>query len=213
MTETILSPGIYIQETDQSFIPPGQTATGLAIVGPTEKGAAYVPTDVTSFADSLAGLNRGGLGAAINTRFKLFKADRDLLYTSRINPITKFNDSGVVIYGQKTLQVTPTALDRINVRRLLINLKRFVSDKARAFVFEQNTNATRKKLANIINPYLDSVKSNQGLYAYRVVIDDSNNTSDVIDRNELDVKIYISPTKTIEFILLNFNISPSGVSF
>ena len=80
-------------------------------------------------------------------------------------------------------------------------------------MFEQNTNATRKKLANIINPYLESVKSNQGLYAYRVVIDDSNNTSDVIDRNQLDVKIFISPTKTIEFILLNFNISPSGVSF
>lgn len=160
-----------------------------------------------------AGIRRGGLGGAVDMRYRLFKSDRDTLYQARINPITKFTNSGVVVYGQKTLQVAETVLNRINVRRLLINLKIFVQDNSRLFVFEQNTNATRLKLSNIINPYMESVKSNQGLYAYRVVIDDSNNDSDVIDRNELDVKIYISPVKTIEFILLTFNISATGASF
>ena len=104
----------------------------------------------------------------IDTRYRLYKTDRDSLYAARINPITRFTNSGVVIYGQKTMQVAETALNMINVRRLLINLKRFVIDSCRSFVFEQNTNATRLKLSNIINPYMDNVKANQGLYAYRV---------------------------------------------
>jgi phage tail sheath protein FI len=143
--------------------------------------------------------------------YRLYKADRDALYRGRVNPITKFTTSGVVIYGQKTLQVAET--NRINVRRLLISLRRFGGDTCKGFVFEQNTNATRIKLKNILNPYMESVKNKQGLYAYQVVVDDTNNTSDVIDRNELAVTIKIAPTRTIEFVLLTFVISPTGVSF
>jgi hypothetical protein len=157
-----------------------------------------------------AGLNRGGLGSVIDTRYRLYKTDRDLLYKARINPITKFTNSGVVIWGQKTLQVADTALNRINVRRLLINLEQFIGDNSLAFVFEQNSNATRIKMKNIINPYMESVKNKQGLYAYRVQIDESNNTNDVIDRNQLVVSIYVSPTKTTEFIILKFNVGATG---
>src|SRR3954466_5393149 len=160
-----------------------------------------------------AGLTRGGLGGAIDTRYRLYKSDRDALYQGRVNPITKFTSKGVVIFGQKTLQVANTALNRINVRRLLIALRLFIQDKSSQFVFEQNTNATRVKLKNILNPYMESVKTKQGLYAYQVVIDDTNNTSDVIDRNELQVSIKIAPTKTIEFVLLTFVINTSGVTF
>jgi phage tail sheath protein FI len=160
-----------------------------------------------------AGLNRGGLGGAIDTKIRLSKADRDALYKNRINPIAKFPNGGIVIWGQKTLQVRDTALNRINVRRLLINLRRFVGDTAKNYVFENNTTATRNKLVNAIVPYMENVQLKQGLYAFRVQIDDTLNTSDVIDRNQLIGKIYISPAKGIEFILLEFNIQPSGATF
>ena len=160
-----------------------------------------------------AGLNRGGLGGAIDTRIRLSKADRDALYQARVNPIAKFPNSGVVIWGQKTLQAKDTALNRINVRRLLINLRRFVSDTAKNYVFENNTAATRNKLVGDIVPYMENVQLKQGLYAFRVEIDETLNTSDVIDRNQLIGKIYISPAKGIEFILLEFNIQPTGANF
>ena len=160
-----------------------------------------------------AGLNRGGLGGAIDTKYRLYKADRNLLYQARINPLVKSNNNGVSIWGQKTLQVADTALNRINVRRLLITLKNFISNASNAFVFEQNTNNTQIKLKGILNPFMENVKQKQGLYAYRIQVDDANNTADVIDRNELIVNIYVSPTKTIEFILLNFSISATGVNF
>jgi hypothetical protein len=160
-----------------------------------------------------AGLNRGGIGGAIDTRIRLSKADRDALYQARINPIAKFPNSGVVIWGQKTLQVKDTALNRINVRRLLINLRTFVSNTAKNYVFENNTDATRNKLVGDIVPYMENVQLKQGLYAFRVEIDDVLNTNDVIDRNQLIGKIYISPAKGIEFILLEFNIQPTGATF
>jgi phage tail sheath protein FI len=139
--------------------------------------------------------------------------DRDALYQARINPIAKFPNSGVVIWGQKTLQVKDTALNRINVRRLLINLRTFVSNTAKNYVFENNTDATRNKLVGDIVPYMENVQLKQGLYAFRVEIDDVLNTNDVIDRNQLIGKIYISPAKGIEFILLEFNIQPTGATF
>jgi hypothetical protein len=160
-----------------------------------------------------AGLNRGGLGGVIDTRIRLSKSDRDTLYASRINPIVKFQDSNVVIWGQKTLQVRETALNRINVRRLLIELRDFIGNSSRNFVFEQNTLATRDKFLAIVTPYMESVQSRQGLYAFRIQMDETLNTNDVIDRNQLVGKIYISPTKTIEFILLEFNIQPTGSTF
>lgn len=160
-----------------------------------------------------AGLNRGGLGGAIDTRIRLTKADRDVLYNGRVNPIAKFQNTGVVIWGQKTLQVKDTALNRINVRRLLINLRGYISNVALNYVFENNTLATRNQLIAAIVPYMESVQTRQGLYAFRVQIDDALNTNDVIDRNQLIGKIYVSPVKSIEFILLEFNINGTGVSF
>lgn len=160
-----------------------------------------------------AGLNRGGLTGAIDTRVRLTKADRDALYAGRVNPIAKFQTSGVVIWGQKTLQVRDTALNRINVRRLLINLREYISNVALNYVFENNTLATRNNLISAITPYMESVQTRQGLYAFRIQIDDTLNTNDVIDRNQLVGKIYVSPVKSIEFILLEFNITATGVNF
>jgi hypothetical protein len=184
----------------------------------------YVPTSVAvpeayAYNDSIAaewfapaGMSRGGLGV-IDTRVRLSKKERDLLYSARINPIVKFPNSGPVIWGQKTLQVKDTALNRINVRRLLIKLRTYISDIAKNFVFENNTVETRNKLINKINPYMESVQSRQGLYAFRVQIDEVLNTNDVIDRYQLQGKIFVSPAKSIEFILLEFNIQPTGATF
>ena len=157
-----------------------------------------------------AGLNRGGLGGVIDTRMRLSKADRDALYAARINPITKFANTGVVIYGQKTLQVKDSALNRVNVRRLLISIRRYMSDVSRGFVFEQNTIQTRNKFLSIVNPYLESVQNKQGLYAFNIDISEALNTADVIDRNQLLVKLYLYPTKSIEFIIMEFNIQPTS---
>jgi phage tail sheath protein FI len=160
-----------------------------------------------------AGINRGGLSQVIRAEQKLPQTSRDTLYTSKVNPIATFPGTGTVVYGQKTLQTKASALDRVNVRRLLISLKSYISQVANGLVFEQNTIATRQNFLNQVNPYLASVQQRQGLYAFKVVMDDSNNTADVIDRNQLVGAIYLQPTKTAEFIYLNFNILPTGVTF
>jgi uncharacterized protein len=160
-----------------------------------------------------AGINRGGLGNVIRAEQKLPQTSRDTLYTGKVNPIATFPGTGVVVYGQKTLQTKASALDRVNVRRLLISLKSYIGQVAQNLVFEQNTIATRNTFLSQVNPYLESVQQRQGLYAFKVVMDDSNNTADVIDRNQLVGAIYLQPTKTAEFIYLNFNILPTGVSF
>jgi uncharacterized protein len=160
-----------------------------------------------------AGINRGGLGQVIQAERKLINSNRDTLYQGKVNPIATFPNTGVVVFGQKTLQKQASALDRINVRRLLIELKGYISQVADNLVFEQNTTATRNQFLAQVNPYLESVQQRQGLYAFRVVMDDSNNTPDVVDRNELRGAIYLQPTKTAEFIYLDFNILPTGVTF
>jgi hypothetical protein len=160
-----------------------------------------------------AGINRGGLGTVRQAERKLSQSDRDTLYSSKVNPIATFPGRGVVVFGQKTLQTQASALDRVNVRRLLIALKSYISQVADNLVFEQNTVATRNQFLSQVNPYLDSVQQRQGLYAFRVVMDDTNNTADVIDRNQLIGAIYLQPTKTAEFIYLNFNILPTGATF
>jgi len=160
-----------------------------------------------------AGINRGGLSTVVRAEQKLTQANRDSLYTGKVNPIATFPGTGVVVYGQKTLQTKASALDRVNVRRLLIALKSYISQVANNLVFEQNTIATRNAFLAQVNPYLASVQQRQGLYAFKVVMDDSNNTADVIDRNQMVGQIYIQPTKTAEFIYLNFNILPTGVEF
>ena len=160
-----------------------------------------------------AGINRGGLSTVIRAERKLAQSDRDTLYINKVNPIATFPGQGVVVYGQKTLQAKPSALDRVNVRRLLIALKSYISQIANNLIFEQNTAATRNAFLAQVNPYLASVQQRQGLYAFKVVMDDTNNTSDVIDRNQLVGQIYLQPTKTAEFIYLDFNITPTGVAF
>jgi hypothetical protein len=160
-----------------------------------------------------AGINRGGLGAVRQAERKLTNANRDTLYQAKVNPIATFPGTGIVVFGQKTLQTKASALDRVNVRRLLITLKNYISQIADTLVFEQNTAATRNTFLSQVNPYLESVQQRQGLYAFKVVMDNSNNTPDVIDRNELIGAVYLQPTKTAEFIYLDFNILPTGATF
>jgi phage tail sheath protein FI len=160
-----------------------------------------------------AGINRGGLGNVIRVEQKLSQTTRDTLYLGKVNPIATFPGTGVVVYGNKTLQTQASALDRVNVRRLLISLKSYIGQVANTIVFEQNTVATRNQFLGQVNPYLESVQQRQGVYAFKVVMNDSNNTPDVIDRNQLVGAIYIQPTKTAEFIYLNFNITPTGTTF
>ena len=160
-----------------------------------------------------AGLNRGGVPSVIRAERRLQQTDRDTLYTGNVNPLATFPGTGVCVWGQKTLQRKPTALDRVNVRRLLIALKEYIGGVSRNLVFEQNTTVTRNSFLARVNPYLESVVQRQGLYAYKVVMDDTNNTADVVDRNQLVGQIYIQPTKTAEFIILNYNILPTGATF
>ena len=160
-----------------------------------------------------AGLNRGGLSNVIEVKSRLTHDERDTLYENRINPIATFPGQGATVFGQKTLQARPSALDRINVRRLLIALKKFIASSSRYLLFENNTAATRNRFLSIVNPYLESVQQRQGLYAFRVIMDESNNTPDIIDRNILKGEIFIQPAKTAEFIVLDFNVLPTGAAF
>jgi hypothetical protein len=192
------------RETGKLFFTPASTIVP----------AAYEYSDRVSaewFAP--AGLTRGGLSTVIQPERRLTVSQRDSLYSGKVNPIAIFPGQGTVIYGQKTLQAKPSALDRVNVRRLLITLKRYIGNIAEGLVFEQNSQTTRNNFLNRVNPYLQLVQQRQGLYAYRVVMDDTNNTPDVIDRNQLVGSIYLQPTKTAEFILLDFNILPTGTTF
>jgi len=160
-----------------------------------------------------AGLNRGGLPTVIQPERRLTVGQRNTLYSAKVNPIAVFPGQGTVVYGQKTLQARASALDRVNVRRLLIALKGYIGQIAQTLVFEQNTAVTRNRFLSQVNPYLDYVQQRQGLYAFRVVMDETNNTPDVIDRNLLVGAIYLQPTRTAEFIQLDFNILPTGVTF
>ena len=160
-----------------------------------------------------AGLNRGGIPSVIRAEKRLAQTDRDTLYAANVNPLATFPGTGVCVWGQKTLQRKPTALDRVNVRRLLIALKAFIGGVSRTLVFEQNTTVTRNRFLSQVNPYLSSVVQRQGLYAYKVIMDASNNTPDIIDQNKLVGQIYIQPTKAVEFVILNFNILPTGATF
>ena len=197
----------------------------LQIIDPDLGDRVWVPAStmiagVYAYNDSVsepwfapAGINRGGLTNVVRAERQLPSADRDTLYESNVNPIATFPGTGVVVYGQKTLQSQASALDRVNVRRLLIQLKSYIGQVAQTLVFEQNTAATRNNFLAAVNPYLESVQQRQGLYAFKVVMDDSNNTPDVIDRNQLVGAIYLQPTKTAEFIYLDFNLLPTGATF
>ena len=182
--------------------------------------ASVVMGGVIAFNDKVAaewyapaGLNRGGVGAAIQAQRGLTHANRDDLYEARINPLATFPGQGVVVWGQKTLQKRASALDRVNVRRLLINLKKFIASTTKYLVFENNTSQTRNRFLSTVNPYMESVQQNQGLYAFKVIMDESNNTPDLIDRNIMKGEIFIQPAKAAEFIVVDFNIMPTGATF
>ena len=160
-----------------------------------------------------AGLNRGGLDTALQAERKLTQSDRDDLYDSHINPIATFPGQGVTAFGQKTLQKKASALDRINVRRLLIKVKKFIASSSRFLLFEQNNAGTRRRFLDIVNPFLETVQSQSGLSAFRVVMDESNNTPDVIDRNIMYGQLFLQPTRTAEFIILDFTVQPTGATF
>ena len=156
-----------------------------------------------------AGVNRG-LCNANRTKWKLTQDDRDDLYEARINPIATFSDTGVVIWGNKTLQVKSSALDRINVRRLLLQARKLISAVATRLLFEQNDEQVRQQFLDLVNPILDNIRQERGLTDFRVTV-----SSDPIeiDRNELRGKIFIKPTRSLEFIEVEFNITPTGASF
>jgi hypothetical protein len=160
-----------------------------------------------------AGINRGGLSSVIAAKSKLSQADRDELYSNNINPIATFPRTGVSVFGQKTLQKGASALDRINVRRLMIELKAYITQIADTLVFEQNTITTRNNFLSRVNPYLTTIQQKQGLYAFKVIMDETNNTPDVVDRNQLIGQIYVQPSRTAEFIALDFILQPTGASF
>lgn len=160
-----------------------------------------------------AGLNRGGISQAVQVLDRTTHEERDTLYEGKVNPIAAFPGQGICVWGQKTLQNAASALDRVNVRRLLINIKKYFASTSKYLVFEQNVASTRNKFLAIVNPYLESIQQRSGLYAFQVVMDDTNNTPELIDRNILYGQIYLKPTRTAEFIVLDFNVLPTGASF
>jgi phage tail sheath protein FI len=166
-----------------------------------------------------AGFNRGGLSSGVaglpvvNVTQKLTAQDRDLLYDANINPIASFPNEGIVIFGQKTLQVTRSALDRINVRRLLIFIKKGISNIAAGVLFEPNVRATWARFIGQANPFLADVQARFGLDEYKLVLDETTTTPDLIDRNILYAKVYLKPTRAIEFVAVDFIITNTGASF
>ena len=199
-------PWVKILDTDKNkpvWVPPSVVLPGVIAFNDAVGAEWYAP----------AGLNRGGLPNVIEVKTRLTHDERDSLYEGRINPIATFPGQGATVFGQKTLQAKPSALDRINVRRLLIAVKKYIASSTRYLVFENNTAATRNRFLSIVNPYLESIQQRNGLYTFKVVMDDTNNTPDVIDRNIMVGEIYLQPTKTAEFIVLDFNILPTGAAF
>jgi hypothetical protein len=197
----------------------------LKTIDPNSGRQVWVPAStmipgVYAFNDSVAhpwyapaGTNRGIIPTAIQTERILTQGNRDTLYQKNVNAIATFPNAGITVFGQKTLQKRPSALDRVNVRRLLIELKNYISQVADTFVFEQNNAITRNNFLSIVNPYLSTVQQQQGLTAFKVVMDETNNPPSVVDQNQLIGQIYLQPTRTVEFIILDFNILPTGATF
>jgi phage tail sheath protein FI len=191
------------------FVPPSVVAIGTMSSSQRKSAVWFAPAGFTR-----GGLSEGSAGIpVIGTRTRVTAAQRDKLYDANVNPIATFPAEGVVVFGQKTLQVTPSALDRINVRRLLIYLKKEISRIASMTLFEQNVQATWDKFTGQVNPFLTGVKAGLGLTDFKVVLDKTTTTDDLIDRNIMYAKIFLKPARAIEFIALDFIITRSGASF
>lgn len=205
-------PWVKIKDTSNSrdvWAPPSVVALG--VMANTEKSSEvwFAP----------AGFNRGGLNQGnaglpvLQVTEQLLSRDRDTLYQSNINPIASFVSEGIVIFGQKTLQSTQSALDRINVRRLLIFVKKEVSRISKNLLFEQNVQATWARFHGQIKPFLESVKVRFGLTDFKIVLDETTTTPDLVDRNIMYAKIFLKPARSIEFIAVDFVITNTGASF
>lgn len=166
-----------------------------------------------------AGFTRGGLSAGAGglpvsqVRMRLSSKERDALYEANINPIAQFPAEGIVVFGQKTLQVTPSALDRINVRRLMIHVKKEISRMAATTLFDQNVQATWNRFLGKAEPFLASVQTRFGLTEYKIILDETTTTPDLIDRNVMYAKVFLKPARAIEFIAIDFVITSTGASF
>ncbi len=206
---TAFFPWVQIKDNANNknvWVPPSVVALGVMSKSQRNTELWFAP----------AGFNRGGLtegaaGLAVNAvTLKLTSRDRDNLYGANVNPIASFPSEGIVVFGQKTLQVTPSALDRINVRRLMIYLKKEISRMATTILFDPNTEVTWKRFTNVADPFLSSVKSRFGLTDYKLVLDSTTTTPELIDRNVVYAKVFLKPARAIEFIALDFFINKSG---
>ena len=206
-------PWVQIQDTINGSIlwaPPSVAAIGAMSYGQRTQALWFAP----------AGFTRGGLSVndaagipVVGVRERLIARDRDRLYEANINPIAQFPAEGIVIFGQKTLQATPSALDRINVRRLLIFLKKQISRFASTILFDQNVEVTWNRFISQVDPFLASVKAGLGLEEYKLVLDSTTTTPDLVDRNIVYAKIFLKPARSIEFIAVDFVITDSGAAF
>ena len=206
-------PWVLIRDTATTgqtlWAPPSVVALGVMGNSETRSELWFAP----------AGFNRGGLSSGgagipvVGVREKLRAADRDKLYDANVNPIATFPSEGIVVFGQKTLQVTPSALDRINVRRLMLFLKKEISTAASRILFDQNVRATWNRFIGEVEPLLASVRARFGLTDYKIVLDETTTTDELVDRNILYAKIFLKPARAIEFIALDFIITNTGASF
>ena len=191
------------------WVPPSVVALGTFASSEAKSELWFAPAGFTR-----GGLTEGSAGVPVtNVRQRLTSENRDDLYTANINPIAQFPSEGIVIFGQKTLQVTESALDRINVRRMLIYVKREISRIASRLIFDQNVQSTWNRFLGQANPFLSSVKTRLGLTDYKVILDETTTTPDLVDRNIMYAKIYLKPAKSLEFIALDFIVTRSGASF
>jgi len=191
------------------YVPPSVVALGTLSSSQRKSAVWFAPAGFTR-----GGLSEGSSGLPVlGVRERLTSAQRDKLYDANINPIATFPAEGVVIFGQKTLQTTPSSLDRINVRRLLIYLKKEISRIASRLLFEQNVQATWERFTGQVNPFLEGVRAGLGITDFKVVLDETTTTPDLVDRNVMYAKIFLKPARAIEFIALDFIITRSGASF
>jgi hypothetical protein len=191
------------------WVPPSVVALGTLASSEAASELWFAPAGFTR-----GGLTEGSAGLPVtNVRQRLTSEERDDLYTANVNPIAQFPAEGIVIFGQKTLQVTRSALDRINVRRMLIFVKREISRIAARLLFDQNVQTTWNRFLSQVNPFLGSVKTRLGLTDYKVLLDDTTTTPELVDRNIMYAKIFLKPARAIEFIALDFVVTRSGASF
>jgi len=205
-------PWVQVRDTIASrllWVPPSVIGLGVMANSEAKSEVWFAP----------AGFNRGGLteGSAglpvAGLTYKLTSKDRDLLYDASVNPIASFPSEGIVVFGQKTMQVQRSALDRINVRRLMIFIKKQVSRISSGLLFDQNVSVTWERFLNQVNPLLASIQSRLGLTEFKVVLDETTTTPDLIDQNIMYAKIFLKPARAIEFIAVDFVITRSGASF